>query len=157
VIIFFSFYGSKQMADLACQQPFPGSINCTPPGPSIWVKRWELKWVLAAANACDATTATGCSWHQVATCNWYAGEVILPAVPDWPRWKNTGTNGLPPDEYYRLTYVAQYTCPDTTIETYNKCLNGCGLTLKWSPVFTKIETPRAWRYVTTAEASAMPT
>ena len=87
------------------------------PPVSIWVKRWELRW--------EPIPETD-ELQQLASCTWQQCDVALPALPDWPRWK-PGPSQLPLDEYWRLSYA----------------LHGC----EWQPVWTRIETPRAWRWV----------
>jgi hypothetical protein len=139
------------MAATSQCQTWPGAQPSAPNKPSIWVKRWELKWVQAPSSACDSSTPAGCSWQQVAVCTWTEGTTPVPAVKDWPRWKEDGV--LPPDEYYEKTYEASYVKPTDAEIASNKCLYGCGLKLEWIPVMKRIETPRAWRWVTPAQAS----
>lgn len=130
----------------ACQPSLPTTPPCTPPPTSVWVKRWELSWTPAAA-ACEGFP---CSWQQVATCTWQQCDLALPAVADWPRWK-PGPSNLPLDEYWTLSYVPQVVCPDPNA---SPCLTYCGLQQQWQPVWTKIETPRAWRWVPAPPANS---
>ena len=136
------------MATLACQQPFPGDIPHGPQPTSIWVKRWEVCWAPSPAPCEGACT----SWIQVATCTFLRGEVTLPALCDWPRWKGCiGASDLPPDEYYRLHWVPEYRCADPLEDPYP-----CGLKQHWRAVWNRIETPRAWRMVSAAQACGHP-
>ena len=147
LIIFFSAMEQKRMA--ACQQSLPGTPLCTPPPTAIWVKRWELSWVQTDVP-CEGAP---CSWQQVATCTWQQGDVALPALADWPRWK-PGPSNLPLDEYYRLSWVPQFVCPDPQMPV--TCLDYCGLQQDWQPVWTRIETPRAWRWVSACPPACAP-
>ena len=127
-------------------QTLPGGApSCLAPPSSVWVKRWELKWM---PNSADDPADSNCAWQQVATCSWYQGEVVLPAVKDWPRWRTD--TALPADEYYRVTYVPSYSCPPSGAD---QCQYG-GLVQTWQQVFTRIETPRALRWLTAAQACA---
>ena len=121
-------------------QPLPGTPVCAPPPTTIWVKRWELSWQQTAAPCPGAP----CSYQQVATCTFLPGQISVPALEDWPRWK-PNPEGLPLDEYYKLSYVPQYVCPDPCAPV--NCLNYCGLQPQYLPVWTRIETPRAWRWI----------
>jgi hypothetical protein len=65
-------------------------------------------------------------------------------VRDWPRWRVS--EGLPPDEYWQLSWGQQSQCPVANPSDPNNCFN-CGLTVTWLPIWTRIPTPRDFRMV----------
>ena len=115
-----------------------------PPATQIWVKRFEWEWIpqLAADGVCTVLVPN-------ARCTFVQGDIVLPALQDWPRWQPNASVKLPLDEYWRLTFIPQVQCPDPT----NPCYVGCGVQTEWSPVWTRIETPRAWRWVSSCPDS----
>lgn len=122
---------------MACPLFAQGSV-CSelPPPPAIWVRRWAWEWIPTAAP-----DGQSCTLLPQATCSFLQGDMALPAVQDWPRWKpNQGDGSLPLDEYYKVQYIPQYVCGDEPSAA-------CGLQVTWQPVWTRIDTPRAWRWV----------
>jgi len=107
-------------------------VSTVPLPPSIWVQRWEWSLQPVGDNACTVT--------PVATCQWYQADTVLPAVCDWPRWKSCKGNSLPPDEYYEVTWLPEYTMPTDP----SSC---CGPVPIWKASWKRIPTPRAFRWV----------
>ena len=104
------------------------------PTPQIWVKRYVWQWVpVQVANSNDPPPLV-----PQAVCTFELADKILPAIKDWPRWKVDNESQLPVDEYWRVTFVPQASCPSDA---------QCGPQVQWNPVWAKIETPRAWRWV----------
>jgi len=132
----------------ACSCPFPNSCpagTCDgPPAPQVWVKRWVWKWQSVSATTDPDLVCAGdtCNYMRVAACTFKQGRYILPAICDWPRWRLTACNALPPDEYFQVTYEEQWRCPDPLVD---QC--SCGLLKFWIPMIQKIETPRDVRWV----------
>lgn len=115
-------------------------LSVIPPQPPvIWVKRWELGLQMLPADADFAG-----KYVTLATPYWYPTDTVLPAVHDWPRWKDNGT--IPPDEYYEVTYVPEFTPPACTPDGQ---VTGPP-TPAWTPVWKRIPTPRAFRWVNTS-------
>jgi hypothetical protein len=109
-----------------------------PPATQIWVKRFEWEWVPQPPVEDSPPILV-----PQATCTFLQGDTVLPAIQDWPRWRPSANVKLPLDEYWRLTFVPQVQCLDPTNPDYV----GCGVQTQWAPVWTRIETPRAWRWV----------
>ena len=78
-----------------------------------------------------------------AVCTFVLADKMLPAVKDWPRWKLDNAEQLPVDEYWRVTFTPQVAGPSST---------ECGPLVTWNPIWTKIETPKAWRWVSSGES-----
>lgn len=116
---------------------YAATLASCAPTPQIWVKRHVWQWVKVTTP--DQTTPA--PLIPQAVCTFELADKILPAIKDWPRWKIDNEAQLPVDEYWRVTFVPQVSCPDS---------NECGPQVQWSPVWTKIETPRAWRWVSSS-------
>lgn len=70
------------------------------------------------------------------------GTEKLPAVADWPRWRRAAGDGaLPPDEYFLLSWAPTYECSNPATDS------DVGLVLVPQPSWTRIETPKAYRWV----------
>jgi hypothetical protein len=113
---------------------YSATLASSAPTPQIWVKRYVWQWVPipAASETCPPPLV------PQAVCTFEPADKVLPAIKDWPRWKTDNDAQLPVDEYWRATFVPQVTCPEGS---------QCGPQVQWSTVWTKIETPRAWRWV----------
>lgn len=115
----------------------PVTVSELAPATQIWVKRYVWSWVPVP------TTDDSCPPPLVpqAVCTFELADKVLPAIKDWPRWKYDNAVQLPVDEYWRVTWSPQVTCPAS---------NQCGPQVQWNPIWTKIETPRAWRWISSA-------
>jgi len=129
---------------MACAFPPPCSA---PPATQIWVKRYEWDWLpQLSADGSVPSAPSGCCGPVIipnARCTFVHADTVLPALQDWPRWRPDASVKLPLDEYWRLSFIQQVRCPDPCNLNYV----GCGVHAEWVPVWTRIETPRAWRWV----------
>ena len=136
----------------ACQIA-PGTVYTAQPPPLIFVKRWDYIWTQMG----DVCQDGGCEWARVARCSFTQGLMCLPAKPNWPRWQIDNSDSLPPDEYWQVSFAPQYACPalqtapEGAPDLSNPCY-GCGLTLTWVPTWTRIPTPRSYRWVQCPDA-----
>ena len=125
---------------------YPGRHLLKPPEPQIWVKRWDWQWV--PQQLPDGTTVNVAQ----AECTFLQGDTLLPAIPDWPRWKHSQVvlSNLPADEYWRLSFLPHHELPEVSCDC--QCApKVCGLECQWKPVWTRIETPRACRWISTVK------
>lgn len=143
MFIFFSCQWSNEMSSLATL--IAGGPPSVPPAPQIWVKRWDWQWVPQQLPDCAVVNVAQ------AECTFVQTDTVLPALPDWPRWKPNAVaqTHLPIDEYWRLTFLPHYQLCDTCGIDCHCGQKPCGLECQWKQVWTRIETPRAWRWVRT--------
>lgn len=121
----------------------PCSSPSRPPAPQIWVKRWEWKWV-------PQTLPNGCVVNVAQSeCTFVHADTVLPALPEWPRWKPSQIelSHLPADEYWRLTFLPHYEFCEACGPVCQCGQTTCGPEVQWKQQWTRIETPRAWRWV----------